>query len=293
MNNSYYAHVRVIPLGRGRDSNTAQVDLRVTPLSSQEALEAMLSDAAHPYSQHKIVILNPKGGSGKTTLATNLASYFAMRGPPPTLVDADPGGYSLRWNDKRPADRPPVHAIAGYDQGTYDDRDISRIQDSKEVIVDLPAGLTPEEMFDHIYDASSILLPIVPSEIDIHSAAKFIGDLLLFTQLDRRKRNLAIVANRTRQHTKSYAMLTRFLTSLNIPVVARLRDSQAFVHATAFGVGICEMQAHKVRQDMEQLELIVSWLDRWRSRQLDRLIADEIGRNVDHNTLTPAVAMHQ
>lgn len=253
----------------------------------------MLGDVAHPYSQHKIVILNPKGGSGKTTLATNLASYFATRGPPPTLVDCDPGGYSLRWRDKRPADRPAVHAIAGYDNGTYDDGEISRLQESKEVIVDLPAALTPEEMFDHIYDASSILLPIVPSEIDIHSAAKFIGDLLLFTQLDRRKRNLAIVANRTRQRTKSYDMLTRFLTSLSIPVVARLRDSQSFVQATALGVGICELQRCRVRQDLEQLELIVSWLDRWRSRQLDRLIAEEIARGVDHTALTPAVAMHQ
>ena len=117
----------------------------------------MLGDVAHPYSQHKIVILNPKGGSGKTTLATNLASYFAMRGPPPTLVDCDPGGYSLRWNDKRPADRPPVHVINGYAQNPSADCDISQFPESKEVIVDLPAALTAEEMFDHIYDASSIL----------------------------------------------------------------------------------------------------------------------------------------
>jgi len=252
-----------------------------------------MDDAAHPYSQHKIVILNPKGGSGKTTLATNLASYFAVRGPPPTLVDCDPGGYSLRWHHKRPASQPPVHCVAGYGQSTSPDSGAGRFPDSKEVIVDLPAAQSPEQVYDHIYDASSILLPIVPSEIDIYSAAKFIADLLLFTQLDRRKRNLVIVANRTRQRTKSYSMLTRFLTSLDISVVARLRDSQNFVHAAAFGLGICEMPAYKVRQDMEQFEMIVDWLDRWRSRQLDALIAEEIGRSSDRDTLTPAVAMSQ
>ena len=251
----------------------------------------MMGDFANPYSQHKIVILNPKGGSGKTTLATNLASYFAMHGPPPTLVDCDPSGYSLRWSDKRLASWPQVHCVAGYDQSIFPDRDAGQFSDSKEVIVDLPAAQTPEQMFDHLYDATSILLPIVPSEIDIYSAAKFIADLLLITQLDRRKQNLAIVANRTRQRTKSYSMLMRFLTSLDIPVVARLRDSQNFVHAATFGLGICEMPAHKVRQDMEQFELIVRWLDRWRSRQLDAMIAEEFEQSADRDTSAPAVAM--
>ena len=250
-----------------------------------------MSDLAHPYSQHKIVILNPKGGSGKTTLATNLASYFALRGPPPTLVDCDPGGYSLRWIDNRPDSRPPVHGVVGYDNTLPTEKLASQFPDSKELIVDLPAATEPDEMFDHIYDASSILIPIVPSEIDIYSAAKFIADLLLFTQLDRRKKNLAIVANRVKERTRSYSMLTRFLTSLDIPVIARLRDSQTFVQAAAFGMGICEMPAYRVRKDMDQFELIVSWLDRWRMRQLDALIAEEIGRSSDRAAMQPAVAM--
>ena len=249
-----------------------------------------MGNDAHPYSQHKIVILNPKGGSGKTTLATNLASYFAMCGPPPTLVDCDPGGYSLRWIDKRGTDRPPVHGVIGYDGSASQASIGSQFPDSKEVIVDLPAAMDPEQIFDHIYDASSILLPVVPSEIDIYAAAKFIADLLLITQLDRRKRNLAIVANRIRQRTRSYGMLTKFLTSLDIPVIARLRDSQNFVHAAMLGIGISELPPHRVRQDMEQLESITNWLDRWRMRELDVLIAEEMRRAPDRNTLTQAVA---
>ena len=250
-----------------------------------------MSNAAHPFSQHKIVILNPKGGSGKTTVATNLASYFAMRGPPPTLVDCDPTGYSLRWIDKRGRDRPPVHGIMAYNHDAPADLDDVQFPDSRQVIVDLPAALTAEEMFDHVYDASSILIPVVPSEIDIYSAAKFIADLLLFTQLDRRKKNLAIVANRVRQNTKSYAMLRKFLTSLDIPVIAELRDSQTFVQAAASGTGICEMQPSRVRPDLEQIELITSWLERWRMRQLDALIAEEIRRAPDRDTMQPVFAI--
>jgi len=248
-----------------------------------------MSNAAHPYSQHKIVILNPKGGSGKTTLATNLASYFAAHGPPPTLVDCDPGGYSLRWIDKRPPCRPPINGVCGYDEDISMDDLPTRFPDSKQVIVDLPAAQEPHEIFDHVYDATSILIPIVPSEIDTCSAAKFIADLLLFTQLDRRRKNLAIVANRVRQNTKSYRMLTRFLTSLDIPVIARLRDSQNFVQAAAFGIGISEMPAHRVRQDMDQFELITDWLDRWRMRQLDALIAEEIRQSPDRDSMRPAL----
>ncbi len=251
-----------------------------------------MSDAAHPYSQHKIVILNPKGGSGKTTLATNLASYFAAQGPPPTLVDCDPGGYSLRWIDKRADNRPPINGACGYDEDASIVELTSQFPESKQVIVDLPAAQEPQDIFDHVYDATSILIPIVPSEIDIYSAAKFIADLLLFTQLDRRKKNLAIVANRVKQNTKSYRMLTRFLTSLDIPVIARLRDSQNFVQAAALGLGIAELPPHRVRPDMEQFELITNWLDRWRMRQLDALIAEEIRRAPENDALTPAPALH-
>ena len=236
-----------------------------------------MADEANPFGQHKIVILNPKGGSGKTTIATNLASIFAARGPAPTIVDCDPGGYSLRWIEKRPAPRPAVHGVSGF--GESEDQDRSPDPESKEVIVDLPAALSPSEVFDHVYDASSILLPIVPSEIDIYAAARFIADLLLIIQLDRRK--LAIVGNRIRKNTKSHAMLNRFLTSLDIPVIANLRDSQSFVQASAFGLGINELPPSRVQADLDQLELITSWLDRWKTRQLDAFLRQELGQARD------------
>jgi len=227
---------------------------------------------------HKIVILNPKGGCGKTTLATNLASYYAMRGPPPTLIDCDPGGYCLRWVDKRPADRPKVYGLPVHDHCEHADRPLPAWPGSRELIVDLPAAMNTNQLFQEIYDAGSVLIPIVPSEIDVHSAAKFIADLLLVAQFDRRNRNLAIVANRTRHYTKSYKMLMRFLTSLRIPIAAQLRDSQNYTHAAALGIGICELPAYRAGRDIEQFAGLISWLDNWRVRRFGSLAANQLRR---------------
>ncbi len=245
---------------------------------------------SHRDSPHKIVILNPKGGCGKTTLATNLASYFAMVGPPPTLVDCDPHGYSMRWLHKRPSSRPKIFGIAAENFCTSTDKrsQLRAWPGSNYLIIDLPAALSADQLFDQTYDANSILIPIVPSEIDIHAAASFIADLLLIAQLDRRNRNLAIIANRTRQNTTSYRMLMRFLTSLEIPLVAQLRDTQNYVYAAANGIGICEMPQYRVKQDMEQLHLIVAWLEKWRMRKLDAVASARFKHFPGAEVLTPA-----
>lgn len=212
---------------------------------------------------HKIVILNPKGGCGKTTLATNLASYYALRGPPPTLIDNDPNGYTMRWLEKRPRNRREIHGIATYKSSMHATRSWQlRIpNETSTVIIDTPAALTQPEIHELTYDANSILIPVLPSAIDIRYATRFIAELLLVTQIDRRDRQLAVVANRTRQNTNSLTKLMRFLTSLKIPIIAVLRDSQNYVYAADLGMGIYEMPHHRVKKDLRQMDLIVSWLD--------------------------------
>ena len=243
---------------------------------------------------HKIVVLNPKGGSGKTTLATNLASYFARRGPPPTLIDCDPLGYSMRWLDNRSQQRPKIYGFAAHEHCTDAGKgtELHAWPGSRQMIVDLPAAIPENQLYYQTYDADSILIPITPSEIDIYSAARFIANLLLVAQFDRRKRNLAIVANRTRKHTISFRMLMRFLTSLEIPIIAKLRDSQVFVHAAAHGIGVCDMPAYLVSQDIEQLESIVRWLDNWRVRKLEATAEESLKQASSVETFTPAMARH-
>ena len=236
---------------------------------------------------HKIVVLNPKGGCGKTTLATNLASFYALRGPPPTLIDCDPQGFCIRWLEKRPGDRPPIYGIRGYSEG-FDAPEPSRLEvqpDSSTVIVDLPAAIPHERLHAYTYLADSILLPIQPSEVDVYSATRFIAELLLDVQLDRSERRLAIVANRVRTRTKSYQMLLRFLTSLKIPMIAALRDSQNYVHAAARGIGVCEMPAHQIKDDTPQVNAVASWLDKRRTvtmAQRQAMIARAAYRCAEH-----------
>ena len=240
-------------------------------------------------TSHKIIVLNPKGGCGKTTLATNLASFYALRGPPPTLLDYDPHGFTMRWLDRRPANRPVIRGIAAYEQPV---QAMGRAEqqvppDTSTVIADLPASIDLNELHLHTHDADSILIPVLPSEIDIFSASRFIAELLLDVQLDRREGKIAIVANRVRQNTKSWQMLTRFLTSLKIPMIAVLRDSQNYVQAAAQGIGIFEMPAYKVKKDIEPMNTIVNWLNQWHMRRLDTTITSGFEHLPGAEVLTP------
>jgi chromosome partitioning protein len=223
---------------------------------------------------HKIVVMNPKGGCGKTTLATNLAGWFALRGPPPTLVDCDPHGFCTRWVESRAPHHPKIHARAASRLTARSTLDVH--PDSSVAIIDLPAAIASEQLHAFVYLADSLLLPVTPSEIDVHAATRFIAELLLDVRLDRSERRIGIVANRVRGRTRSFAMLMRFLGSLRIPLIAALRDSQAFVHAAALGLGVCELPPHRVRDDLPALEALGRWLERRRAvsrAQRDALIA--------------------
>ncbi len=219
---------------------------------------------------HKIVVLNPKGGSGKTTLATNIAGYYSILGPPPMLVDCDPQGFSTRWVDKRPDNKSEVHGVAAFEESIAGFRtvNIETRPETETVIVDMPAGVTNDDIRYVTYDANSILIPVLPSPIDIYCASRFIAELLLNAQLDRRDCQLAVVANRTRENTNSYTALMRFLTSLKIPLLTSLRDSQNYIRAAASGLCIYELPAYQVKKDIVQMDAVTDWLDKWQTRHL-------------------------
>ena len=232
----------------------------------------------------RIVILNPKGGCGKTSLATNLASYFALRGPLPALLDCDPQGASMRWLEKRSKIRPPIHGIAAYKTPMNATRSwqLRVPQETRRLIIDTRAALEGPEIHDIIYDANNILIPVLPSPIDIRFAAKFIAELLLVAQLDRGEIQVGIVANRTRKNTRSLQQLMRFLTSLKIPLIAILRDSQNYVAAVDEGIGVYELPHYKAKQDIHEMSRIVSWLDRWhapRREPLRKAAAPKVSRD--------------
>jgi chromosome partitioning protein len=218
---------------------------------------------------NKVVILNPKGGCGKSTIATNLAACYATRRSTPALMDYDPQGSTLAWLERRPNELATIHGIAAFKKSMQATRSWQmRIpHETENLVIDSPAGMHHDDLREITRDATSILVPVLPSAMDIHAASRCIADLLLVAKVDRRDRKLAVIANRTRKNTKSFGKLMRFLDSLGIPIIAVLRDSQNFVHAAEKGIGIIEMQPSRVRQDVAQFEKIMSWLDNWPDRR--------------------------
>lgn len=218
----------------------------------------------------RIIVLNPKGGAGKTTIATNLAACYAVGEQRPALMDLDPQGSSMRWLRKRPDESPVVHGIAGFERSAAVTRSFQlRVPaECGAVIIDTPAAVEAHTLPELTRGADAILVPVMPSEIDIHATAKCIADLLLVAKIRRSENRLGIIANRVRSNTLVSQSLMRFLASLDIPLVATLRDSQNYVRSAELGIGIAEMPRWQVQQDLEHWRQIMTWLSTKRRGQL-------------------------
>jgi chromosome partitioning protein len=217
----------------------------------------------------RIVVLNPKGGSGKTTIAINLASYLAAHGHVPVLMDFDPQGSSVRWVKKRKPTQPPIHVIAAFEKDTRTTRAFQlRVPEATtHVIIDTPAALEARQLPEMTRDADKVLVPVLPSDIDIHTCSRCIRDLLLVGKIRREDDRIGVIANRVRRNTLTYQSLIRFLHTLGIPIVATIRDSQNYVRAAELGVGIHEMKSYVAHDDVEQWMPLVDWLARPRGQQ--------------------------
>jgi len=211
----------------------------------------------------RIVVLNPKGGSGKTTIAINLASYYALHGERPTLMDFDPQASAARWVRKRRQSQAPIHLINAYEKDNRVTRAFQlRIPDGTgRVIVDTPAAIDATEMPELTANADKILVPVLPSDIDIHACSRCIASLLLVAKVRRTDNRLAIIANRVRRNTRMYQSLARFLGTLDIPIITTMRDSQNYVRGAELGLGIHEMKHYQVSEDLQAWEPLLAWLD--------------------------------
>jgi chromosome partitioning protein len=211
----------------------------------------------------RIVVLNPKGGSGKTTLAINLAAYFAGRGDSTLLIDRDPQGSSTRWLRKRKAPQAEIKGIATFerDSRTTMSWQMRVPEGTEKIIVDSPAAVEARAMPEMVRDAHKVIVPVLPSDIDIHAASRCIADLLLVAKIKRAENRIGVVANRVRKNTLMFQALMRFLEKLDIPVIATIRDSQNYVRAAEQGVGIHEMKSYTVREDLGQWETLLAWLE--------------------------------
>jgi chromosome partitioning protein len=212
----------------------------------------------------RILVTNAKGGCGKTTIATNLASYYASQNQNVRLFDHDNQGSSLAWIDRRSDDLNPVH---GVDASKNFDHRLTRSwqlrvpPETDVAVIDTPAGVEVSELAALFQTNDSVLIPVLPSPIDIHATAHFIKELLTTGKARKQMIRLAVIANRVRKNTVMYHSLERFLFSLNIPFISSLRDTQLYAKAIELGIGVQEVKSFRARADKEQWAPIIRWLE--------------------------------
>lgn len=208
-----------------------------------------------------ILVTNAKGGCGKSTLATNLAAYYASEGYETVLADYDPQASALAWLDERSEEYEPITGISGFEEGL---RRVPRNADV--VIIDAPARSHGKELTDLVRHAETVIVPVLPSPIDIKAASKFIDELMHRGKIEKRQARVGIVANRVKENTLIFEELDEYLSSLKVPYIATLREAQNYIRAYQRGIGIHELPPYLAWPDWEQWEPIIEWLQSRRSR---------------------------
>ena len=201
-----------------------------------------------------IVVANPKGGVGKTTLSTNLAGYFAARGHAVMLGDVDRQHSARTWLGLRPAGLPRITSW----EATHDDI-VRPPKGTTHVVLDTPAGLHGKRLDEVMKLADKVLIPLQPSIFDIHATHEFVRQLLAHKR--SAKVTMAIIGMRTREGTIATDQLRSFLDGVSVPLLGFLRDTQNYVHLAAHGLTLWDVASNRFERDVEQWQPIVRWLD--------------------------------
>ena len=208
-----------------------------------------------------IMVLNAKGGCGKSTLATNIASYFATEGAAVALADYDPQRSSLDWLARRPENRPTIAGIAGFEGGL---RHAPRNADF--LIIDAPARSHGAELTDLVKHAETVVVPVLPSTIDIQATSTFLKELQSINKVQNKQVKIGAVANRVRDNTLIFDDLDEYLTKARVPYIAALREAQNYVRAYTRGIGIFELPEYLAWPDWDEWEPLAAWLRSVRSQ---------------------------
>ncbi len=202
-----------------------------------------------------VMVMNAKGGCGKSTLATNIASYFAKEGHTVALADYDPQRSSLDWLAVRPEDLPKITGVAAYEDGLR-----SAPRDTEVLVIDAPARTHGAEMNELVRRAETIIVPVLPSPIDLKASSHFIAELLELGKVQREQARVAVVANRVRENTLMFDELDQYLDKLKVPYLTALRQSTNYLRAYQRGMGVFELPEYLARPDWEQWTPVTKWL---------------------------------
>lgn len=204
-----------------------------------------------------ILIASPKGGCGKTTVATNLAAFYATAGKETVLIDCDRQGSSLHWAEKRAALAHPVLGMAG----KVGPKVTAKVPSgAKRCIVDTAAGIRIGEVAELLEAADALVIPVMPSVIDLEASEAFFAELAELPQVKRRKFPVALVANRTKPWTNATQMAIARLKESPFPVVAELRDSQGYVLLAGLGKSLFDYHSEQTRSHQDDWAPLLKWL---------------------------------
>lgn len=200
----------------------------------------------------KILVANPKGGSGKTTVATNLAGYFANLGHKVVMADLDRQLSSTDWVARRPA----TAANIGLRKSLKEDIDAN----TDWLIMDSPGGFRAEKLSDAVKSADCVIVPIQPSAFDIAATEAFLNLLIEEKAIRKQKTFVALVGMRVNSRTNAALKLSTFMQEANFPVLTSLRNAQCYVTAAELGLSIFEMRPSQVAQDLAQWQPLTEWI---------------------------------
>jgi len=203
-----------------------------------------------------ILVASSKGGAGKTTLATQLAGRYATAGKATVLIDADPQGSATRWCEKRAKLEAAVLPIDGRVRTFRKDLP----EDTERVLIDAPAGAMADALEPFLQIADAVLVPVLPSAIDLEATVPFLNTLAQMPLVRKGKLPVGLVANRVKGWTAVSQQAIEQLQSWPYPVVAQLRDSQAYVLLAALGRSVFDYRSEQMRSHQEDFAPLLRWL---------------------------------
>ena len=204
-----------------------------------------------------ILVASSKGGAGKTTLATNLAAHFALDGKRTVLVDADPQHSSTRWAERRAE---LESAVLPIDASTKRNWRASLPEDADRVVIDAPAGSMAGDLEQFLEHVGAIVVPVLPSALDIEATVGFLNSLSKVPRVHKRKLPVGLVVNRSKPWTNTSQQAVEMLKTWPYPVVAQLRDTQAYVVLAGLGRSLFDYRSAQVRDHQGDWDPLLKWI---------------------------------
>ncbi|MET0091131.1 MAG: AAA family ATPase [Candidatus Thiodiazotropha sp.] len=203
-----------------------------------------------------IMLMNAKGGCGKTTIATNLATYFADDGKRVALADFDPQKSTLDWLEARRdyegiPEIEAIDALAG---------PVKPEKGTQVLIMDAPAGVHGKEINAMLQKVDTLILPVLPSPIDMRACSRYLEELLSSGRVSRNQTKIGIVANRVRENTRVYHDLESYLGHLKVPFITHLKESQNYIRSAEKGLALFELAPTQVYNDVVLWDPLIRWL---------------------------------